>query len=107
MRHAQESIDYPDNLLAEIMDSFDDLIWSLSLPSLAALYFNAAAAKIYQCSCDDLLGNGHLWLDLIAIDDQAKMQQAIAEAQKIGSSQITYRIQPLNGEVRCFSARLT
>ncbi|MFM7602213.1 MAG: PAS domain-containing protein [Pseudanabaena sp.] len=106
MRHAQESIDHPDNLLAEIMDSFDDLIWSLSLPSLAALYFNAAAAKIYQCSCDDLLGNGHLWLNLIAIDDQTRMQQAIAQAQKIGSSQITYRIQPLNGEVRCFSARL-
>jgi len=106
MRHAQESIHYPDNLLAEIMDSFDDLIWSLALPSLAALYFNTAAAEIYQCSCNDLLDNGYLWLDLIAIDDQARMQRAIAQAQKIGSSQITYRIQPLNGEMRCFSARL-
>ena len=106
MRQAQEFIHHPDNLLAEIMDSFDDLIWSLALPSLTALYFNAAAAEIYQCSCDELLDNGYLWLDLIAIDDQAKMQRAIAQAQKTGSSQITYRIQPLNGEVRCFSARL-
>jgi PAS domain S-box-containing protein len=106
MRQAQEFIHHPDNLLAEIMDSFDDLIWSLALPKLTALYFNAAAAKIYQCSCNDLLDNGYLWLDLIAIDDQPKMQQAIAQAQQTGSSQITYRIQPLNGEVRYLSARL-
>ena len=106
MRQAQEFIDRPDNLLAEIMDSFDDLIWSLALPNLTALYFNAAAAKIYQCSCNDLLDNGYLWLDLIAIDDQPKMQQAIAQSQQTGSSQLTYRIQPLNGEVRYLSARL-
>jgi PAS domain S-box-containing protein len=106
MSHAQAFMHHPSNLIAQIMDGFDDIVWSLALPNLAPLYFNTTAAKVYQFSCSDLLDNGYLWLDMIAIDDQPKMQQAIALAQKQGASQITYRIQPPHGDIRCFSARL-
>ncbi|MCY7332072.1 MAG: PAS domain-containing protein, partial [Pseudanabaena sp. CAN_BIN31] len=102
MSHVQASVHNSENTLRDqIMDSLDDLIWSLALPNLTPLYFNAAATRVYQHSYKELMEDEHLWLTAIATDDRPKMQQAIAEAQETGSSKIIYHIQK-----RCFSARL-
>ncbi|MBD2178958.1 PAS domain-containing protein [Pseudanabaena sp. FACHB-1998] len=102
---SHEYVPSRDNLLAEIIDSFDDIVWSLALPDLTPLYFNAAAAKIYQCDREELLANPHFWLEAIALDDQPKMQEAIAQAQIAGSSRLNYQFQQPNGTKCWFSVR--
>ncbi len=102
MSHVQAFVHDPEDTLREqIMDNLDEMIWSLALPNLTPLYFSAATAEIYQVSCDELIDNGYLWLDMIAVDDRLGMEQAIAQAQETGTSKIIYHIQK-----RCFSARL-
>jgi len=106
MSHVQALVHDADTMRDQIMDNLDDVIWSLALPDLTPLYFNAAAAKVYQASTTELIKTDHLWLAAIAIEDQFKIEQAIAQAQESGSSQVTYRINQSNGEIRWFSARL-
>jgi len=102
MSHVQAFVHNPKNILREqILDNLDEMIWSLALPNLTPLYFNAATAKIYQVSCDELIDNDYLWLDMIAVDDVSAMKRAIVQAQETGTSKITYRVQK-----RCFSASL-
>ncbi|OIP78599.1 MAG: hypothetical protein AUK48_01325 [Oscillatoriales cyanobacterium CG2_30_44_21] len=95
-----------ENLLAEIVDGFDDIVWALSLPSLTPIFFNDAALRLYQCSHLDLIENSQRWLLAIAPEDQALMQQAIATVQLSGSAKINYRISLSNGNFRWLSARL-
>ncbi len=89
----------------QIINNLDDVIWSLALPSLTPIYFNAAATRVYQCSSAELIANKHRWFEAIATDDQPQMQESIAQAKALGASQITYRICQPNGEMRWFSAR--
>jgi len=103
---SHESVPSRDNLPVEIIDSFDDLVWSLALPDLTPLYFNAAAAKAYQGDREELLANSQLWLEAIAVEDQIKMQEAIAQALVSGKSYLNYRLQRSSGEICWFSARL-
>jgi len=107
MSHVQAVVHNPKNTLRDqIMDNLDDMIWSLALPDLMPLYFNAAAIRIYQHSHKELMEDDRLWLMAIATDDQPRMQQAITQAQKTGLSKLTYRIHLSNGEIRHFFARL-
>jgi len=103
---SHESVPSRDNLPVEIIDSFDDLVWSLALPDLTPLYFNAAATQIYQGDREELLANSQLWLEAIAVEDQIKMQEAIAQALVSGKSYLNYRLQRSSGEICWFSARL-
>ncbi|PZU96740.1 MAG: hypothetical protein DCE90_08830 [Pseudanabaena sp.] len=95
-----------ENLLAEIVDGFDDIVWALSLPSLTPTFFNNASLRLYQCSHTELIENPQRWLQAIALEDRPKMQQAIAEVQLQGSAKINYRILLPDGKTRWFSSRL-
>lgn len=106
MSHVQALVHDADTLYNQIMGNLDDVIWSLALPDLRPLYFNAAAARVYQASITELIKTDYLWLAAIATEDQFKIEQAITQAQESGSSQVTYRINQSNGEIRWFSARL-
>ena len=106
MSHVQALVHDADTLHNQIMGNLDDVIWSLALPDLMPLYFNAAAARVYQASITELIKTDYLWLAAIATEDQFKIEQAIAQAQESGSSQVTYRINQSNGEIHWFSARL-
>lgn len=105
MSHVQTVIHPSENWESQIVDNLDGIIWSLALPDLTPLYFNATATQIYQRDREELLANSQLWLEAIAIDDQTKMQEAIAQAQASGSSHLNYKIQQPNGEIRWFSVR--
>ncbi len=97
---------YDHDLLGDqITNNLDDVIWSLALPSLAPIYFNAAATRVYQHSSAELIANKHLWFEAIATDDRSQIQESISQAKALGSSQTTYRICQPNGEMRWFSAR--
>lgn len=99
MSQVQSFIHHGDNINNQIMDNLDEMIWALALPDLTPIYFNVAAVNLFQKSYEDLVVNPQLWLMVIDVEDQPKMQQAIAQAQETGKSKVTYRIQK-----RCFSA---
>ncbi len=105
MSHVQAFIHPSESWGNQIVDNLDVMIWSLSLPDLTPLYFNATATQIYQCDREDLLANSQLWLEAIATEDQTKMQEAIAQAQASGSSRLNYHLRQPNGEIRGFSVR--
>lgn len=105
MSHVQAFIHPSESWGNQIMDNLDAMIWSLALPDLTPIYFNATAVQIYQCDREELLANSQLWLEAIAIEDQPKMQEAIAQAQAAGSSHLSYQLQMPNGKRCGFSVR--
>jgi PAS domain S-box-containing protein len=105
MSHVQAFIHPSESWGNQIMDNLDAMIWSLALPDLTPLYFNATATQIYQCDREELLANSQLWLEAIATEDQPNMQEAIAQSQASGSSHLNYHLRQPNGEIRWFSVR--
>ncbi len=105
MSHVQAFIHPTESLGNQIMDNLDAMIWSLALPDLTPLYFNATAVQIYQCDREELLTNPQLWLEAIAKEDQPKMQEAITQAQVSGASRLNYQLQMPNGKRCWFSVR--
>jgi len=105
MSHVQAFIHPSESWGNQIMDNLDAMIWSLALPDLTPIYFNATAVQIYQCDREELLANSQLWLEAIATEDQPKMQEAIAQAQAAGASLLNYQFQQPNGKRCWFSVR--
>ncbi|WP_055076294.1 PAS domain-containing protein [Pseudanabaena sp. 'Roaring Creek'] len=110
MSHAEECIyksaPRHNQICDRIMDNLDEMIWSLALPDLKPIYFNAAAIKFFQHSRQELMEHRHLWLEAIAPEDRRKIQQELEKEQKTDLSIFTYRIQLPTGELRHFHARL-
>ncbi|TYQ28851.1 PAS domain-containing protein [Pseudanabaena sp. UWO310] len=110
MSHAEVSIHKSDPLHNQIcdriMDNLDEMIWSLALPDLNPIYFNAAAINFFQHSPQELMEHRHLWLEAIATEDRRKIQQELEKEQKTDLSIFTFRIQLPTGKLRHFHARL-
>lgn len=110
MSHAEVSIHKSDPLHNQIcdriMDNLDEMIWSLALPDLKPIYFNAAAIKFFQHSRQELMEHRYLWLEAIATEDRRKIQQELEKEQKTDLSIFTFRIQLPTGKLRHFHARL-
>jgi PAS domain S-box-containing protein len=81
-----------DNLISQIMDGLDNLVWSMALPELTPLYFNQSFVETYNCQVRDLLADSHLWLTGIVLEDRPIVLEAISRTKSQGVAQASYRI---------------
>ncbi|MDX2255680.1 MAG: PAS domain S-box protein [Pseudanabaenaceae cyanobacterium bins.39] len=81
-----------DQLIHQIMDGLDNLVWSMALPELTPLYFNQSFATNYNCQVSELLENRERWLEGIVLEDRSIVFEALAIAKSQGVAQVSYRI---------------
>ncbi|MDJ0732071.1 MAG: EAL domain-containing protein [Crocosphaera sp.] len=78
--------------LYSILDSIDDVIWSIIPQTRQILYLNCSTQTVYSRSIDEFLDNSNLWQDIIHPDDQQRVEESQQLLYKSGIQDIEYRI---------------
>ncbi|GAB4281342.1 MAG: hypothetical protein Fur0025_09890 [Oscillatoriaceae cyanobacterium] len=83
-----------------ILNSLDDIVWSVSATDFQLLYLNPAAQKVYDRPLEDFFANSNLWLEVVHPDDLSLVKAGVQLLMAQGIRDIEYRILRPSGEVR-------
>ncbi|MGZ8219472.1 putative bifunctional diguanylate cyclase/phosphodiesterase [Methylomagnum sp.] len=88
------------NLPQSLLDSLDDVLWSLSPEGSRLLFISAAAERLYGHPPAAFLENPVLWQQVIHPDDRDKVSSALAAASHGTRFDLEYRIVRADGQIR-------
>lgn len=97
---AEQALRESEDKLDSILDSLNDVVWSLSPKTYDLLYLSHAAERLYGRKLDEFFADKDLWLKLIHPDDRGRVLGSLSEFLSKGSSELEYRIVRAGGEVR-------
>jgi diguanylate cyclase (GGDEF)-like protein len=103
--HEQQFHQYQDRLEG-ILNSLDDVVWSVLPGSLQLLYVNTATQKVFGRPVADFLQQLDLWLTMVHPDDRLLVEQSYAGLVHLEHSDLDYRILWPNQDVRWVRTRL-
>lgn len=86
--------------LSSILDSLQDIVWSVAADSYEMLYLSPAAERIYGQPIADFLEDPELWLQMIHPDDRSRVRAFTDSLLETGSNQMEYRIIRPDGSIR-------
>jgi PAS domain S-box-containing protein len=98
LRESQEQLN-------SILNSLDDLVWSVSCKNYNLLYVSPAVSTIYGYSPADFTQNPRLWMQVIHPDDRERVEQEAKALFSLGSKDQEYRIIRADGTVCWVHAR--
>ncbi|AFY50903.1 PAS domain S-box/diguanylate cyclase (GGDEF) domain-containing protein [Nostoc sp. PCC 7524] len=99
-KRAEAALQESKQRLDEILNSLEDVVWSVSAETFETLYINPAVVKIYGRSVSEFVENSNLWFEVIHPEDQPIVSQAIQPLLLTGSQDLEYRIMRPDGEIR-------
>ncbi|HEY9646471.1 MAG TPA: PAS domain-containing protein [Chroococcidiopsis sp.] len=82
-----------------ILNSLDDVVWSVSVQTGEVLYFSPNAERLYGRSVVEFVEKPHLWLEMVHPDDRQWVMTISQALFQNGSQDIEYRIAWDSGEV--------
>ena len=87
--------------ISGILESIDNIVWSLSAVSFETLYVNAAVETILGRPVSDFEADKKLWMKAIHFDDQPLVRAWLSKMlPQRASASLQYRIVRPNGEIR-------
>lgn len=89
---------------ADLLANIDDAFWIVSSETGEALHVNAAFAKIWGRSIDDLREHPSTWFDAILPEDQERIAQRVLTGP-VAPARSRYRIRRPDGSLRTIEAR--
>ena len=99
-QHANELLREVKARLDSVLDSIDEVIWSIDAQSHRMLYLNRAIEGIYGRPVQAFFDSPQLWLDVVVPEDLALAKAMKIQAREHGRAQAEYRIVRPDGEVR-------
>jgi len=99
-KQAEDALRKSEERLESILNSLNDIVWSMEINRQEILYVNPAIAKVYGRSVNDFLTQPSLWFDVIHPEDRPRVIDFSAEIFASGERDIEYRIIRPDGEVR-------
>lgn len=88
------------SLPQSLLNSLEDVLWSLSPGDNRLLFLSAAAERLYGHPPAALLENPTLWRQAIHPDDRAKVSAALAAASQGTRFDLEYRVLHADGQIR-------
>jgi diguanylate cyclase (GGDEF)-like protein/PAS domain S-box-containing protein len=104
-KQAERLLQESEERFASILNSLDDVVWSISVNNDRVLYLNPAAADVYGRPVSDFFDNPQLWLEIIHPEDLPKVQSLFQSILDRGGMDTEYRIIRPDGEMRCVRDR--
>ena len=84
--------------LESILNSLEEVVWSVDVATSQLLFLNPAAQKVYGRPVEELLANPDLRLESIHPDDRDRVKSLLASSDPI--SDLEYRVIQPSGEIR-------
>ncbi|OWY67550.1 response regulator receiver protein [cyanobacterium TDX16] len=91
--------------LESILNSLEEVVWSVSAQNPALIYLNPAAQKVYGIPTTEFFKNPKLWMEVVHPEDRERVEKGTQILQSQGSHSSEYRIVRADGEVRWLCAR--
>jgi diguanylate cyclase (GGDEF)-like protein/PAS domain S-box-containing protein len=91
--------------LSGVLDSIDNVVWSISMAGNQLLYLNPAAERVYGRPVSDFFADNRLWLDIVHAEDRRSVEASLATLIAHGSVTLEYRIVRPDGSVRWLEDR--
>jgi diguanylate cyclase (GGDEF)-like protein/PAS domain S-box-containing protein len=104
---AEAALRVAEDKLVGIMQSIDNIVWSLTYPEMDVIYMSPATERIYGRPAQDFLDKKNLLLDVILQEDRNHVTGNLDQLFATGAFTFTYRIHRADGEVRWLEARAT
>jgi diguanylate cyclase (GGDEF)-like protein/PAS domain S-box-containing protein len=101
----EQRLQESEQRLESILNSLQEMVWSISPVSFEALYINPAAEKIYGRPLSAFFNNPKLWFEAIHEEDRLKVETTYHNVLEKGCCEIDYRIVRPDGEIRWLSDR--
>jgi len=99
-KRAEEALRQSEERLESILNSLEDIVWSVDAQTRQVLYLNPAAERIYGRPIAEFLQHPDLWLQIIHSDDRDRVLEAAALLRQVGSNDVEYRVVRPDGEIR-------
>ena len=104
---AEAALQTAEDKLVGIMQSIDNVVWSLTYPDMDVIYMSPATERMYGRPAQDFLDKRSLWLEVILPEDRHRVTGNLDQLFATGSFTFTYRIRRADGEVRWLEDRAT
>ena len=88
-----------------ILNSLDDVIWSVSAITFELIYLNPAAERVFGYPVSVFFEDPNLWLEVVHPQDLEGVSKFNQETLEKGSHNLEYRLLRPNGEVRWINIR--
>lgn len=96
----EQALSESETRLNSVLESLDDVIWSVTLPAIHLAYLSPATEKVYQRRAGEFVGHLDKWLAAVHPDDRARMKKYLDDIRAAGSGSAEYRILWPNGSER-------
>lgn len=101
----EEALRESEERLEGILNSLEDVVWSVAADSFEVLYLNPATEKVYGRSVSAFLDNSNLRIEVVHPEDRQRVVRFWQALKKTGSKELKYRIVRPDGEVRWLQDR--
>ncbi len=105
-KQAQQSLQESEEKLESILNSLEEVVWSVCASTGKLLYLNPVAQKVYGRPICDFFNHPNLWLEVVHPEDRKRVERSYQTLLEQGQKQVEYRILRPNGEVRWLSFRI-
>lgn len=85
---------------AAVVDSLDDVVWSVSPDGRVVLFAGGAVERLYGTTAQELRDGPGRWLDAVLHEDRERFRAALARLTDTGSFQLEHRVRRANRGVR-------
>ncbi len=99
-KQAEEALRQSEERLTSILNSLQDVVWSVSRKSGAMVYLNPIAETVYGRPIGQLLKNPDFWLESVHPEDRERVENSAGQLMLTGSKDLEYRILRPDGQVR-------
>jgi PAS domain S-box-containing protein len=99
-KRAEEALRQSEARLESILNSLQDVVWSVAVNTGELLYLNPMAQTVYGRPTKEFFANPALWLDIVHPEDRQRAVNSWQQLLKTGSKDMECRIVWPSGEVR-------
>ncbi len=99
-QQAQVALRESKQRLDSILNSIEDVVWSVSATTYDVLYLSPAAEKVYQRPIQAFFDNPNFWIEVVHPEDDQRVSTFHQSLLELGNLTMEYRILRPDGEVR-------
>jgi diguanylate cyclase (GGDEF)-like protein len=106
LQNHEQHLQQYQSRLEGVLNSLEDVVWSVLPGSLQLLYINTATQKVFGRPIADFLQQLDLWYTMVYPEDRLLVEQAYEGLANLGQSDLEYRILLPNQDLRWVRSRL-
>ncbi|WP_017719422.1 PAS domain S-box protein [Kamptonema formosum] len=100
-----EALSQSQDRLNSILNSLDDVVWSVHATTFEMLYISPAAETVYGLPQSEFFNHPNLWMEMIHPQDRQRVEGMLQKRITAGTTDMEYRIVRPSGEVHWLRSR--